>query len=132
VRNHHRVIVLICLAVLAVAPTLNAAEGSAGTATKKGDQALERLCSITVDCGCVNEQISCIGPVGSCLSGGSGCEEWVQCGSNPRQYCPDPPPPECGPVPACSELKACYLWCAPFRASCDDDGCCVCFIDTEL
>ncbi len=77
-------------------------------------------CTISVECNCVDETISCSGPTGTCTSGGSGCDEWVKCGSQAKKYCPEIPS-----CPAtCSTNSQCNSYCGGFGICIQ--GCCAC------
>ncbi|MCP3964501.1 MAG: hypothetical protein GY719_42275 [bacterium] len=66
-------------------------------------------CTISVDCDdCGLVPVTCSGPTGTCFSGGSGCNEWVQCGGNPKDYCEPPSGGGGDPVPECPKQgKSC-------------------------
>jgi hypothetical protein len=119
---------LATLALLAAVLILVPAVGAAGTTAQAGTKAdpdTEGTCTITIDCYCPDEPISCSGPTGTCSSGGSGCDEWVQCGSDPRVYCPTVPE-GCDPLPECFSEKHCDLLCDPYPGFCNSQGCCIC------
>jgi len=123
-RNRQLCALLACIAVLALAPALYAAEGTA-TAAVTEKPVIEGTCTITIDCECVDVPITCSGATGTCYSGGTGCDEWIQCGSASRQYCPDPPT-GCGSLPECFSEKQCDLLCDPYPGICNSQGCCIC------
>jgi hypothetical protein len=111
------------VAALLLLPALCTAADGPGDAIAE-DQVLESTCSITVLCNCVDEEISCSGPTGTCYSGGSSCDEWVQCGTGGRTYCPTVPP--CGGAPTCTTNKECNSYCYPDIGICVGSGCCAC------
>ena len=82
-------------------------------------------CTISVECNCCDETVSCSGAsAGDCHSGGSGCYEWVQCGSQARKYCRSQE--QCGPpCPApCTKNSQCTAYCGGYGFCLN--GCCAC------
>jgi hypothetical protein len=122
-RVHHVMLVLVSVVALALTPVCSAAEDASAEAAVESS-AVESTCSITVLCNCVDEEISCSGPTGTCFSGGTSCDEWVQCGSGAREYCPDPPT-GCGSRPSCTKAYQCNDYCSPDMGLCLN-GCCIC------
>jgi len=123
-RSLYLVTVLGALVALALTPAVYAADsGSAEVAS--WTPVIESTCSITVLCNCIDEEISCTGPTGTCFSGGTSCDEWVQCGTSARVYCPDPPPPGCSSGPTCTSDKQCNEHCYPDPGRCLG-SCCAC------